>query len=114
MATATGGYGMAASTEPAAGANGVASFAAACAGVASTTARARSSRCAFMLRTVTDWPPGPGATPTAIDFSAGELRLKGLRLRPEEIEAIAFKLKPQAYALSAEADSLVVRQVSAP
>ena len=57
---------------------------------------------------------GANATPTAIDFAAGELRLKGLRLKPEEIEAVAFKLKAQAYALSAEADSLVVKQVSAP
>lgn len=52
----------------------------------------------------------PSTLPTALDYSAGELRLKGLRLRPEEIAAIAFKLKPQAYQVSAEADSVVIKQ----
>ncbi len=55
-----------------------------------------------------------GTTPTALEFSAGELRLKGLRLKPDELSAIAFKLKPQAYAVSAEGDSLLIRQVANP
>lgn len=53
-------------------------------------------------------------TPAAIEFTAGELRLKGLKLSAAEISAIAFKLKPQAYVVSAEGDSLVIKQVSAP
>lgn len=53
-------------------------------------------------------------TPTALDFTTGELRLKGLKLGAAEIAAIAFKLKPQAYVVSAEGDSLVIKQVSAP
>ncbi|MDD5334638.1 MAG: type II secretion system protein GspL [Rhodoferax sp.] len=56
----------------------------------------------------------PSAMPTAIEFAAGELRLKGLKLRSAEISAITFKLKPQAYLASTEADSLVIKQVSAP
>lgn len=54
------------------------------------------------------------AVPTALEFSGGELRLKGLKLRPEEINAMAFKLKPQAYTVGADADSLVISQVVTP
>jgi general secretion pathway protein L len=53
-------------------------------------------------------------TAGALEFSAGELRLKGLKLKPEDIEAISFKLKPQAYAASAEGDGVVIRQVGSP
>jgi general secretion pathway protein L len=52
----------------------------------------------------------PATLPTAIDYGVGELKLKGLRLKPEEISSIAFKLKPQAYQVSMEADSLVIKQ----
>jgi general secretion pathway protein L len=52
--------------------------------------------------------------PTAIDFAAGELRLKGLKLGPDEVAAISFRLKPQSYTASAEGDSIVIRQVAAP
>ena len=55
-----------------------------------------------------------GTTPTALEYAAGELRLKGLKLKPEDVNAIAFKLKPQAYAASAEGDAVVIRQVLAP
>jgi general secretion pathway protein L len=55
-----------------------------------------------------------GSTPTALEFAAGELRLKGLKLKPDEISAIAFKLKPQAYVLSVEGDALLVKQGLAP
>ena len=54
------------------------------------------------------------ATPAALEFAAGELRLKGLTLKPEEISAISFRLKPLAYSASIEGDSVVVRQVLAP
>jgi general secretion pathway protein L len=56
----------------------------------------------------------PGTLPTAIDYGVGELRLKGLRLKPDELASIAFKLKPQAYQVSMEADSLVIKQVVTP
>ena len=56
----------------------------------------------------------PGAQPTGLEFAAGDLRLKGLRLTPDEVSAIAFKLKPQSYAVSLEGDSLHIKQVTAP
>lgn len=51
---------------------------------------------------------------TAIEFVAGELRMKGLTLTPEELAALSFKLKSQGYGVGAEGDSLVLKQVSAP
>lgn len=48
--------------------------------------------------------------PSAIDFVAGELRLKGVQLSPADVAALSFKLQPQGYGLSAEGDSLVIRQ----
>jgi general secretion pathway protein L len=54
------------------------------------------------------------AVPSAIEFVAGELRLKGLKLTPEDIAAIAFKLKPQGYTANPEGDGLVIRQVALP
>ncbi len=53
-------------------------------------------------------------TPTALEFTTGELRLKGLKFKPEDVSAIAFKLKPQAYTASAEGDAVVIKQVLAP
>jgi general secretion pathway protein L len=55
-----------------------------------------------------------GYTPTALDFVAGELRLKGPPFKPDEVAAMAFKLKPRGYGLSTEGDSLVIKQVGAP
>ena len=48
--------------------------------------------------------------PSAIDFVAGELRLKGVQLSPADVAALSFKLQPQGYGLTAEGDSLVIRQ----
>ena len=48
--------------------------------------------------------------PSAIEFVAGELRLRGLKLTPDEIAALAFKLKPQGYGASADGDSLLIKQ----
>lgn len=75
---------------------------------------AASARDLEVMLTVFGLAAPANAAPTAIDFSAGELRLKGLKLSPEEVSAIAFKLKPQAYGISVEADNLVIRQVAAP
>ena len=55
-----------------------------------------------------------GYAPTALDFVAGELRLKGPPFKPDEVAAMAFKLKPRGYGLSTEGDSLVIKQVGAP
>ena len=52
--------------------------------------------------------------PSALEFSAGELRLKGLKIKPDELNAISFKLKPQAYAASAEGDAVLIKQIAAP
>ncbi len=56
----------------------------------------------------------PTVTPTALEFSAGELRLKGLKQKPEEISAIAFRLKPLGYTASVEGDSVLMKQGVAP
>lgn len=55
-----------------------------------------------------------GYAPTAIDFVPGELRLKGPPFKPDEVAAMAFKLKPRGYGLSMDGDSLLLKQVSAP
>jgi general secretion pathway protein L len=52
--------------------------------------------------------------PTAIEFVAGELRLQGLKLTPEALAALSFKLKPQGYGASSEGERLVIKQVTAP
>ena len=55
-----------------------------------------------------------GTALEAIDFVAGELRLKGLKLKPGEVAALAFKLKPRGYGASVEGDALLIKPVSAP
>jgi general secretion pathway protein L len=55
-----------------------------------------------------------GTVPGAIEFAAGELRLKGLALPPDEVTALDFKLRPQGYRANAEGDSLVLKQGAAP
>ena len=54
------------------------------------------------------------ALPNGVEFTSGELRLKGLKLTPEEISQMSFKLKPQGYAASVEGDSLMLKQLSGP
>jgi general secretion pathway protein L len=48
--------------------------------------------------------------PSAIEFAAGELRLKGLKLSADDVSALSFKLKPQGYAALLDGDSVVVKQ----
>jgi general secretion pathway protein L len=50
--------------------------------------------------------------PAAIEFVAGELRLRGWQLPAQEVAPLAFKLKPQGYVVSAEGDSLLIKQDS--
>lgn len=49
------------------------------------------------------------ASLSAIEFAAGELRLKGLQLSPDEVAALSFKLRPQGYAAIVDGDSVVVK-----
>ncbi|MBA3059940.1 MAG: general secretion pathway protein GspL [Gammaproteobacteria bacterium] len=51
-----------------------------------------------------------GTVPNAIEFMAGELRLKGLALSPEQVAALSFQLKPQGYVVNVDADNLVIKQ----
>jgi general secretion pathway protein L len=53
-----------------------------------------------------------GTVPGALDYVAGELRLKGLTLQPEDVGPLSFQLKPLGYAATSEGDSLVIKQVS--
>jgi general secretion pathway protein L len=53
-------------------------------------------------------------TPTAVEYAAGELRLKGLTLKPVAVSSISFMLKPKGYMANVEGDALVVKQVSEP
>lgn len=48
------------------------------------------------------------SVPEAIDYAAGEVRLKGLKLTPEDLTRLAFKLKALGYASRAEGDRLIV------
>lgn len=52
--------------------------------------------------------------PDAIEFVAGELRLKGLKFKPADLAAVTFKLKPLGFVASPEGDSLVIKAVSGP
>jgi general secretion pathway protein L len=55
-----------------------------------------------------------GSTPSAIEFAAGELRLKGLNLSPDALSQLVFKLKPLGYGAAMERDSLVIKQGGTP
>jgi general secretion pathway protein L len=52
--------------------------------------------------------------PNAIEFVAGEIRMKGLKLPEGDMSQVSFKLQAQGYAASAEGDSVLIKQVSAP
>lgn len=47
---------------------------------------------------------------SAIEFAAGEARLKGLSLNAQEAAALATRLQARGYAARMEADTLVIRQ----
>jgi general secretion pathway protein L len=50
------------------------------------------------------------AAVAAIEFRAGELRLLGVSLRPEEMEQLSFKLKAQGYSARRDGAQVVVKQ----
>ncbi|MDD0839067.1 type II secretion system protein GspL [Curvibacter sp. HBC61] len=52
----------------------------------------------------------PGRIPSGIEFAAGELRLKGLSLNPEEGQATLDRLRQRGYSGRLEADQLTLRQ----
>jgi general secretion pathway protein L len=52
------------------------------------------------------------AVPAAIEFVPGELRMKGLNLKAEELSALSFKLRSQGYLASAEGESVVIKPVA--
>jgi general secretion pathway protein L len=55
-----------------------------------------------------------GKTVTALEFSAGELRLKGLQLKTEEAATVGTLLKTQGYRARVEADALVLQAGAQP
>ena len=55
-----------------------------------------------------------GKAATAIEFAAGEARIKGLALSAEEAAGLATRLKTQGYAARTDGDTLLVRLEVAP
>jgi general secretion pathway protein L len=53
-------------------------------------------------------------TPTAIEFIAGELRLKGLDPSAAALAAISARLQAQGYSARLEAGSLVMKEERLP
>lgn len=51
----------------------------------------------------------PGRVPTALDYSAGQLRLRGLELKPDELTRLAGQLAPRGYQARGEGDLLLVQ-----
>jgi general secretion pathway protein L len=50
-----------------------------------------------------------GKAPSGIEYSGGEVRLKGLNLGPDELAAITAKLRPMGYGGRMDGDSLQIR-----
>ena len=55
-----------------------------------------------------------GQAISAMEYTSGEARLKGLSLDPEASAALNAKLRPLGYTARAEGDGLLLKQVSAP
>ena len=55
----------------------------------------------------------PDRTAGAIDFLAGEVKVKGLQLTAQEVSSLASQLKGQGYAARQDGDALVVKQETA-
>ena len=53
-------------------------------------------------------------TVTAIEFAAGEARLRGLNLGAQEVAAVIAKLQPVGYTARIEGDGLIVKPGAAP
>ena len=55
----------------------------------------------------------PGRVPSAIDYSAGQLRLRGLGLQPAESDSVAATLSARGYSARSEGDLLLVQAEAA-
>ncbi|MBE2263370.1 MAG: general secretion pathway protein GspL [Burkholderiaceae bacterium] len=55
-----------------------------------------------------------GQSPTAIEYSAGQARLKGMNITQADLPAIAETLRPQGYSLRLEGDVAVLKAETAP
>ncbi|MBU1361326.1 MAG: general secretion pathway protein GspL [Gammaproteobacteria bacterium] len=51
----------------------------------------------------------PGRLPTSIDYSAGQLRLRGLGLQPAEVQNLSTTLSARGYGARSEGDLLLVQ-----
>ena len=56
----------------------------------------------------------PGRTPSAIDYAAGQLRLRGLRLSAGEAAGLTHALAPRGYTARTEGDLLLVQAAAQP
>jgi general secretion pathway protein L len=56
----------------------------------------------------------PGKMPIAIDYSAGQLRLRGLGLKPAELTQITNALTPRGYNVRTEGDLLLMQADATP
>ncbi len=56
----------------------------------------------------------PERSVSGVEFSNGELRVKGLALRPDEMQGLAGRLKSQGYASAMRADSLAITPETLP
>ncbi|WP_295852779.1 GspL/Epsl periplasmic domain-containing protein, partial [uncultured Xylophilus sp.] len=56
----------------------------------------------------------PGRAATALDYSAGEARLRGLNLSADEAAQAATALQPQGIAARIDGDALALRPAGAP
>lgn len=57
---------------------------------------------------------GAHKAPAAIEFTAGELRLRGMQLAASELESANQRLRPLGYQLRTDGDAAVLRQEGAP
>lgn len=56
----------------------------------------------------------PQRSVNAVEFSGGELRVKGLALRPDESQAVAGSLKGQGYSASLQGETLTIAEEKLP
>jgi general secretion pathway protein L len=66
-----------------------------------------------MLAALAQAAPG-GRTIAGIEFTPGELRVRGLGLSPEQVQPVAASLKGLGYSAAPQGDVLVLRQEAAP
>ncbi|MFT3778011.1 MAG: type II secretion system protein GspL [Ottowia sp.] len=67
-----------------------------------------------MLSALGQAAPAAAAAPSAIEFSAGALRLKGAQMASGPLAEASQRLRPLGYQLQADADGLLLRQEDTP